>query len=187
MWTRIKATISNIKTALAILGWLGLSAWIGTIATTAGAAAWAVITGVSTPLVIMAVFCTLVAGAYLGLLPMAYRVLLRAQDSAPRQRPDPEIWRHVPRLQLYEAACLLADVEPNVPTVSMPGDANGWYRALVEAIRSGELKRVPTAFDSQHTFPGMGYIPYEETVITLIDLRSFAANRDARRAFLSNS
>ena len=123
---------------------------------------------------------------------MAYRVLQRAQDMPARLRPAPQVWQHLPQYKLYEAACLLADLEPDIPIVGKPGDANGWYRALCIAIQSGELDRLPTPFDSQHifgTYQDNGtikneYRPYEETVISRKSLQEFAIKRELRRPFL---
>jgi hypothetical protein len=181
----LRRCIDAIGTLWLLLGWFGLSTTIVSLLTVVGGSAWAMATGIAAPIVLMAAFCTITAGAYLALVPMAYRALQRAQDSPTRVRPDPEIWRHMPRLKLYEAACLLADVEPDIPIVSRPGDPNGWYRALCEAVRDNELAHVPTAFDSQHTY-AEGYRPYEETVVGRVGLQRFAANRGAKRAFLSD-
>jgi hypothetical protein len=170
---------------LAILGWLGLSAWASGIAVAVGGTAWAMITHVSTPLVIMAAFCTFTGAVYLGLAPMAYRVLMRAQDTPARPvRPDPEIWRHLSTLKLYEAACLLADIEPNKENIARPGDENGWYRALSEAIKSHEIIYIYTILDDDRTTQ-YGYLPHDETMISRGELQKFAKSRDIRRAFLS--
>jgi hypothetical protein len=185
IWDRIKAIIGNVKALLAILGWLGLSAWVGGIATAAGGAVWAVMTHVSTPLVIMAVFCTFTGAVYLGLAPMAYRALARIQDAPTRPiRPDPEIWRHLSTLRLYEAACLLADIEPNKSKVDEPGDVNGWYRALYDAIRDNEILYIYSILDDDRTTQ-YGYLPHPDTVITREDLRKFSTSRNLKRAFLS--
>jgi hypothetical protein len=164
---------------------------VGTL-TAVGGTVWAMISGFSAPIVIMAAFCTLTAGVYLGLVPLAYRALLRVQEIGPkRDRPSPEVWQHLPELRLYDAACLLADIEPDKPAVSKPGDANGWYRMLCEAIRSGELHIVPTPYDPEHTFVDLErdplkhmYTPNEETVVSRRALQEFAKKRSVKRAFL---
>jgi len=181
----IKAIIDGVGTVSTVIGGLGLSAWIAGAAAAIGGAAWAMIIGLAAPLVIMAAFCTLTGAVYLALAPMAYRTLQMVQKSPARTRPDPEIWRHLPNLQLFEAACLLADIEPDFLTADNPGDANGWFRALCEAINAKEILWVKSAEDNRHTFPD-GYHPHRETIITRNDLQKFAEKRQIRRAFLSN-
>jgi hypothetical protein len=186
IWGRIKAIISNVKAVLAILGVLELSASISTILVSVGGGVWAVITGIPLPLVVMAAFCTFTGGIYLALAPMAYRALTRIQDAPPPvRRPDPEIWRHVSRLELFQAACLLADIEPDFTIVDKPGDANGWLTVLRDALRSDEIKYIKTVYDSQHVLAD-GYHPHKETVISRESLQQFAAKRHHRKAFLTD-
>jgi hypothetical protein len=181
-------------TIAVVLGWFGVTSYVVGAIIAIGGAGWALMTGVAAPIAFMGAFCTATAAAYLALLPMAYRTLQRAQETSPRARPDPEIWRHVQELRLYEAACLLADIEPDLPIVSRPGDANGWYRALCEAVRGRQIGRVPTPFDANHMFVSYDdhghptgsheYRPHQETTITRSELRRFAEARGVRRVFL---
>lgn len=103
----------------------------------------------------------------------------------PVRRPDPEIWRHVSRLELFQAACLLADIEPDFTIVDKPGDANGWLTVLRDALRSDEIKYIKTVYDSQHVLAD-GYHPHKETVISRESLQQFAAKRHHRKAFLTD-
>jgi hypothetical protein len=196
IWDRFAQLVNRGKAIWTVIGWFGLAGTVVGTVTAIGGTVWAMITGISAPIVIMAAFCTLTAGIYLGLVPMAYRALLRFQEMEPtRARPDTEIWRHLSEFKLYEAACLFADIDPDIPTVSKPGDANGWYRALCQAINNGEIHHVPTPFDNQNTFMVMSpdggmtgkteYRPYEETVITRDDLKKFATKCGLRRGFLA--
>jgi hypothetical protein len=117
---RIRAVIDGVGTVITVIGWFGLSAWIAGIGTAIGGTAWAMISGIPVPLVIMAAFCTFTGAVYLALAPMAYRTLQLVHKSPARTRPDPEIWRHLQNLQLFEAACLLADIEPDFQTADSP-------------------------------------------------------------------
>jgi hypothetical protein len=188
---RVNKAVATAKSIVAVIGWLGLTAWVTGLAAAFGGAAWAMINGISAPIIIMAVFCTITAGTYLAIVPMAFRILRRIEDAPLRIRPSPEIWQHVPRLRLFEAACLLADIDPDLPLVSRPGDANGWYRAICEALLAEEIERIPTEHDPNHIFIDLSnpdnkpqYRPYEETVISRDALQAFAKRRGLRRAFL---
>ena len=130
--------------------------------------------------------CVLVAiGGSAAVGQMAYRALARIQDAPTRPiRPDPEIWRHLSTLRLYEAACLLADIEPNKSKIDEPGDVNGWYRALCDAIRDNEIFYIYSILDDDRTTQ-YGYLPHPDTVITREDLNKFSTSRNLRRAFLS--
>src|SRR4051794_41272295 len=99
MVDRIARAINAIKALLAVLGWLGLSGWLAGLAATLGGGAWAMMTGIAAPLVIMAAFCTFTAAAYLAMIPLGYRVLLRAQDMPGQAHSNPEIWRHVTQVR----------------------------------------------------------------------------------------
>jgi hypothetical protein len=182
---RAKQTWNGIKAAWAILGWLGFTGFLVGIATAFAGAAWAVINGIAAPIVVMAALCVFTAAVYLAMAPMAFRVLQRAQEVPIRTRPDPEIWRHLKEMRLFEAACLLADIEPDLPTVSRPGDAYAWYRALCNAVNTKEMTGISTPFDGHHINNGV-YHAYEETVISRDVLKRFADERQVRRAFLEN-
>jgi hypothetical protein len=184
---RIRTAIDGAGTIITVIGWLGISAWVVGLASTVGGVGWAMISGIPGPFVLMAAFCTFTGAVYLALVPMVYRALLRVQASPARTRPDPEIWRHLSTLQLYEAACLLADIDPDFQTADNPGDANGWCRALGEAIKAEEISRIPSPRDNRdHLLPD-GYHPHRETVITRDALKKFAAKRQVRRAFLNDT
>jgi hypothetical protein len=184
---RIRAVIDGIATVATVIGWLGLSAWIAGVGAAILGVVWAMISGVAAPIVFMAAFCTFTGAVYLALAPMAYRALQLVKKSPARARPDPEIWRHLPNLQLFEAACLLTDIDPDYQIADNPGDANGWFRALSEAIKTKEISRVESPLDNRtHSLPG-GYDPHRGTVITREALQKFAAKRGLRRAFLTDS
>lgn len=183
MLHRLQRLIETLGLLWTILGWFGLSAAILSLGATIGGVVWAMTTGIAAPVVMMAAFCTLTAGAYFTLLPMAFRALQRAQAAPVRVRPDPEIWRHVLRIQLYQAACLLADIEPDYQAVDKPGDANGWFTALCDALKADELLYIRSVYDKTHDFED-GYHPHRETVITRESLQNFAKKRHVHRAFL---
>src|ERR1700680_5126556 len=78
----------------------------------------------------------------------------------------------------------LADIEPNKSKIDEPGDVNGWYRALCDAIRDNEIFYIYSILDDDRTTQ-YGYLPHPDTVITREDLNRFSTSRNLRRAFLS--
>jgi hypothetical protein len=185
VWNRIRDLIDNLKTILDIFGWLGLSASVGGIIATVSGVAWAIITGMSAPFVITAGFCTFTGAVYLGMAPMAYRALRRMQVIPLSQKPNHDLWRQVPNLHLLEAACLLADAEPNSGLIETGQPGYVWFRTLCEAIVSKEIEHVPAPQDQFATSPSGWYQPYPGTVISRDSLLAFARKRKIERPFLA--
>jgi len=180
---RINRAISTVKSVLAVVGWLGLTGLLTGIAAAIGGTVWAMITGISAPLVIMAAFCTFTGAVYLSLAPMAYLALIRARDAPPRMRPDPEVWRHLSQFQIFEAGCLLADMEPSTSLANEPGSSNGFCRALCIEVNNGNMQRINMHYDDLNIVRGR-YIADIETVISREELKKFAVSRGLKRAFL---
>jgi hypothetical protein len=128
----------------------------------------------------MAAFCVLMAALYLTQFPA---IASATKQVKPEGRPDSEIWRHVSRFTLGQAACLLADITPEGEERVPWGDADGWYQALKLAIEGGEIKHEKTEYDLRHTFNGV-YRPFEGTRISRESLKRFAEKRAVRPAFL---
>jgi hypothetical protein len=126
-----------------ILGWLGLSSLVAGLAISIGGAVWAVISGTSIPIAIMAGFCTLVGAIYLTIAPAAFRALTipKVPNSRESEAPNYEAWRQVKVLTLLEASKLWAGVDPGSSTGTY--DSHAWYRVLSDAIFSGDLKYIP--------------------------------------------
>jgi hypothetical protein len=184
MFALLQKLIDAISALWTMLGWFGVTATIISLSTAAGGVIWAMVTGIAGPIVLMAAFCTITAGVYLALVPMAYRTLRRIQDMPIQVRPDPEIWRHVTTFRLSEAACLLADVEPDLAAVSKPGAVNAWYRAMCDSLKDGEIQHIRL---SEEIVFRDGYYPHEKTIISRDDLKKFANKKNIRRAFLVDS
>lgn len=163
--------IIRLRAVSILVTWFHLWGPLTGLAIAIGGGVWAVMIGVATPIVLMAIFCTITASAYLALVPMAYKVLRKVEDMPVRVRPDPEIWRHLERYYLFEAACLLADLEPNL-VLAQRGDAYGWYRALVEAVRSQKLTILAFPLDYH-------------SLVSRDDLHKFAGEHGTTRPFLS--
>jgi hypothetical protein len=171
-----------------VLGWLGWRSVVASAATFIAGGVGAIMQSVPLSIALMAAFCAAVAMLFLAQLPAFIRA---TQTMRPQERPDPDVWRHVPRLKLYEAACLLANVQPKLSEAAK-GDAYGWYTALKHAVDTDKMPYIHTRFDSQHTFykTGLGtpyYEAYPETLIERGELQKFAKSRQVQRAFLSDA
>lgn len=80
-------------------------------------------------------------------------------------------WRYASTFRLRQAACLMADIEPNDPAQDVPAEANAWFQVLDQAWNRGELERVST--DNP-----------DVRIITRQSLQKFAAQRGEKRDFL---
>jgi len=128
--------------------------------------------GGETAVALMLGVSTLAGVAYLGANPILCRILLRMHDEMMTdRRPEPAIWARFHYLQVFEAACLLADVEPRVIAVRQPGPAKEWYDVLVNSIIARELRLPPELRENN-----INHVD-ESTVITKRALQTFAADR----------
>jgi hypothetical protein len=187
---RFKAAFDWVGSIYTVLGLFGGTAIVSGIAASVGGAVWAAVTGVPTPIVLMAAFCTVTAGVYLAIAPLAYRALSRisaiaATDlgSTIENKPDIEVWRHKEEFYLYEAACLFADVRPS-PNMVHGSNAHAWYGALTTALNKREIRRVESAQDNARGYSHGQYHPHSYTLISKEDLIKFADGRDQRPRFL---
>jgi hypothetical protein len=192
MVARIKAVFDWAGTIYTLLGFFGGAAFVGGIATTIGAAVWAVITGVPTPIVIMAAFCTITASVCLSIAPLAYRALCRITALTPadpgstiENKLDFEVWGHKEEFYLYEAACLFADASPS-PFIKHGTNADAWWGALIAALNNNEIKRVESAKDNSvgYSYSLGKYDPHNYTTILKNELKKFADKRSQRPRFL---
>ena len=179
---RFKETILWTHVLGVLIEWFGWKQLLfGFLLSAVGTAA-GIMQSLPISIVAMAAFCVFVAALYLTQFPAYARA---TKELKPKQRADPDIWRHLPRLTLAQAACLLADVTPKGETMIPSGDADGYYHALRNAVIAGEIAHVRTIYDDEHTFMD-GYHPHSGTLISREDLLRFAAKRKIHRAFLSD-
>jgi hypothetical protein len=193
MWktiARIKAVVDWAGTVYTVLGFFGGLAVVSSIVVTVGGAIWALLTGVSTPIVIMAAYCTLAGGIYLALAPLAYQALSRIAEvvtpelvSAIEKTPDIDVWKHKEEFWLYEAACLLADTSPSVKRVHGT-NADAWWTMLATALKRQEIMRIPSTLDDTNSTFNSEYVPHDFTVISKEELVKFALKRKQRPRFL---
>jgi len=170
-----------------ILGFLGVTAVITGLATSIGGAAWAIMTGISLPIAIMAGYCTLVGAVYLVMAPMAFRILLRSQDAKASivhdEKPNYEAVRHIDRFTLADAAKLWCDRDPNSTSTY---DTSAWVDAFQSAIRSGELKFDPRSKERDYQIRERDN-PASDTFVTKDALKVFAHKHGYDRRFLRDN
>jgi hypothetical protein len=178
----VKSFVDWTQTVWAVVGLLGLTAAITGI----GGAIWAIIIGVPKPIAIMAGYCTIVGGVFLTVFPLAYRAFSRITTSpvpaAVPQKPNAATWKHVPKFNLSQAACLLADITP-VWYIPEGSDAHAWFHTLRAEIQSKKIPYISSIHDTQHTLED-GYHPYEGTEISRCELQRFAERHSLRPRFL---
>src|SRR6266702_3535860 len=123
--------VQTIKHTLDFLG-----AWpilIGIVIAVSGTA-WTWLSAAPLQILGLTSFSTIVAAIYVALLP---RLIQTLYATTVYDRPDVTIWSRANTLRLYQAACLLADVEPRNP---VPTPARGYLHLLLSAARDGQLK-----------------------------------------------
>jgi hypothetical protein len=176
---QIKMVFWWVKPVYALFSW-----WKGLIllALAIGSFVWAMIDHLPWSVIAAVVYTATTSTIYLLLLPSMFRVLGGERPAA--QSVDFKIYSRMQEFRLKQAACLLANVSPQIPYPT--AEASDWAAALTEAIRSGRLKRVETDFDNgSHYFPlGGGYHPHHDTMIPREELKKFAAQHDRHPEFL---
>lgn len=95
--------------------------------------------------------------------------------------PAYEAWDEVEELELFQAACLWAEIEPALPVSS--GEPYARLRMLKEAIRKRELYPFGNLREALNLRAGR-YTPNVHTVVTRKSLRDFAEKRGHRPLFL---
>jgi len=129
---------------------------------------------------------TLSMGAVSLFVALAYLTRLPTVARWMTSKPNAAIWRHADRLALWQAACLLDDVNPPVAMGSwLPsGDSNAYYAVLALAVGTGELKRVRMAGQQGSTNPSVPEQINFGTFVTRESLQEFAAKRRFKARFL---
>ncbi|MDA9477886.1 hypothetical protein XI03_26075 [Bradyrhizobium sp. CCBAU 65884] len=99
-----------------------------------GATVWTWLSSAPLPVLVITTFSSIVASIYVALLPRLLRTLFATKTF---ERPDLSPWSRATTLRLYQAACLLAEIHPNVP---VPAPARGHLQMLISAAREGKFK-----------------------------------------------
>ncbi|QHP69996.1 hypothetical protein EI171_23485 [Bradyrhizobium sp. LCT2] len=98
------------------------------------ATVWTWLSSASVQVLVLTTFSTIVASVYLALLPRFVRTLFATKTF---DRPDLSPWSRATTLRLYQAACLLADIDPTVP---VPAPARGHLQMLISAAKEEKFK-----------------------------------------------
>jgi len=107
-----------------------------------GGAIWAVMIGVPLPIVIMAGYCTFVGAVFLGMVPLAYRVLAALPQVATTVRkkeppkPNYTAWQHLESYEMQDAAKLWSNVDPNSASTN---DSIAWYKVFKAKVIKREF------------------------------------------------
>jgi hypothetical protein len=171
-----------IRKAKEIYSWYSFA--VGGVALATIGGAWLVSHGIPWPLAAMAAYCTIAAAMFVALIP-TFRREAGGVVATQISKPNYSIWRHRAEYYLYEAAYLLADMEPSRNPALMAGDVAAWFNLLSEAIKKNELRRIQTApDDNAHIFIDRGYEPHFDTRIDITELRRFCSQRGISAPFL---
>jgi hypothetical protein len=158
-------------------GWLAYRvAWVFVatgIASAIGGGVWAVLIGVPLPIAIMAGYCTLVGAVYLGIAPLAYRVLIAptggARLSKAPQPPNYQAARLLKDYTLGEASHMWCDVDP---IANDTYDTSIWFKVLKAKAQEKILVIVPPEDKSRRVTDAL--YPTLGTRVTRESLQAFA-------------
>jgi hypothetical protein len=191
---RLKFLVDWAGTVFLLIGWLGWTAVISGLLTTAVGVIWAIIIGVPKPIVIMAGYCTIAGTVVLAMAPLAFQAFSRmaaanvSQDATAPRKPNAAVWHHLPKFTLYQAACLLADITPasELNFYTLEGDALAWQDALSAEMQSGQISYIATRSDVKMFEVGQGdfWRPGQDTEIDREELKRFAERHGIRPRFL---
>lgn len=131
---RFRDFIANLKSFKDVLDWFGLWPLVVALLSSAGFAIWSFLSGLPLPLLIVISSVALIVPPLVVLLAKSARLI---SGGRVYRKPDLRAWRHVELLRLYEAACLQAGIEPQLPT---PKPACGWLQVFISAAHSGHIE-----------------------------------------------
>jgi hypothetical protein len=120
-----------------LIVWIGLFSGLG--ASVVGVTA-AIIKGVPWPIILMSGVSLLIAVGGLAVTPLLIRASI--QSLAPNKIKQPiaphwDAWKHVEKFKIYQAAHLLANLEPSIH--QRDPKIQAWITGLTAAISTGKL------------------------------------------------
>ena len=116
---------------------LDIAMLLGALVLATGGAWWAIDTGVSTPLALMVGYCAATSTIALYAATRTLRpVRLAEMPSAAPAPSTSEAWKLVNTLTVSDASRLWCDIEPGATATQ---ESMAWGRALLDAIKRGEL------------------------------------------------
>jgi len=178
--SRLRASLDRMESFLAAIGWSGVFAWLLGSSTVIVCATLLILRGSNLATTFLLTVPSLIGTFYFPLVPLAYRALVREYNVAQERRADPDVWRQCQHLRIFEAACLLADIEPAAAMVRQPGAARDWYQILINSIVSKEI-RIPLEMNDANAM----HQPNEHTIVNKRALQIFAHERGITTAALA--
>ena len=158
--------------------------------------------GVPWPIIVMAGFCTVVAAAYLAVLPRFITAVTRLATAAEAAnttpplrdeklpRPNYKAWKHVERFSIDQAASLWVDIDPNAGVVTV--ESKSWVDGLCAAVRKGEMDFIPDRSSTYRSADRETYARIQRrdadftTMISRKELIRFAAKHGEKPPFLAD-
>jgi hypothetical protein len=113
--------------------------------------------------------------------PQLAAEITEAIDIAPAARDTAAAWKLVTTFTISDASRLLCNIEPGAAVTQ---ESIAWGRALLDAIKQGELPLAPKAGAAQAAIDRERENPHYMTEVTREALRSWADRRGALPEFL---
>ena len=161
---------------------LELTVLFGALVGAALGALWAIDTGVSTPLALMVGYCAATSTIALYASARAPRPVQVEQPSNALTAPGTsEAWKLVNTLTVSDASRLWCDIEPGATATQ---ESMAWGRALLDAIKRGELPIVVKAGTGDEAATRERESPHYMTQISRDALQAWASCHGSAPNFL---
>ena len=154
----------------------------GALVLTSGGALWAVDSGVSAPLALMVCYCAATSTVALFAATRTVRPTHVEQPATAPQAPGTsEAWKLVNTLTVSDASRLWCDIEPGATATQ---ETMAWGRALLDAIKRGELPILTKTGASEVTIERERENPHYMTQVSRDALRAWASGHGYAPNFL---
>jgi hypothetical protein len=161
---------------------LDLALLLGAVVLATAGASWAIDSGVSAPLALMVGYC---AATSTVALYAATRTLRPVQAEEPHSAPlapsTSEAWKLVKTLTVSDASRLWCDIEPGSTATQ---ESMAWGRALLDAIKRGELPIAAKAGVSEEAVKRERESPHYMTQVSRDALQAWASGHGYAPNFL---
>ena len=161
---------------------VGVAMLFGALVLTSGGALWAVDSGVSAPLALMVGYCAATSTVALFAATRTVRPMHVEQPATAPQGPGTsEAWKLVNTLTVSDASRLWCDIEPGATATQ---ETMAWGRALLDAIKRGELLILTKAGSSEVTIERERENPHYKTQVSRDALQAWASGHGYAPNFL---
>lgn len=178
------AVSESLTSSFAVLGgrFLDLALLLGALVLAAAGALWAVDSGVSAPLALMVGYCVATSTIALYATTRTQRpVQAEEPHSAPLAPGTSEAWKLVKTLTVSDASRLWCDIEPGATATQ---ESMAWGRALLDAIKRGELPIAAKAGVSEEAVKRERESPHYMTQVSRDALQAWASGHGYAPNFL---